>query len=147
MFSCCGLLYAKFDLSFTFSSFLLAPLKIRLGAPHGYIGHVDRVGGPFHLDEDLVEEYRAEVPFLEYSSKFRHQYSVAFAELFLLRSDAVVASYYSHTSIQDLRDPWKTVQASLVCPELDDPVEEIDHMSRLRALAFRDEYLLSGVIH
>ena len=131
--------------SFSCFSFLLDPLKLRLANNVAYMGRGDKPRGPFFLDEDIVERHEANIPFLAYSPRFRLEYALAFSELFLLRDDAIVSSYMSQTPLTDLRDPWKVVKAHLVCPDLDDPIQEIDKMSRLRALSFRDLYRTQGM--
>ena len=109
------------------------------------MGRGDNPMGPFFLDEETITEHQASVPFLNYSAKFRAEYALSFSELFLLRDDAVVASFMSRTPLSDLLDPWKAVKAHQVCPDLDDPLEEIDRMSRFRALSFRDYYQAQGM--
>ena len=109
------------------------------------MGRGDNPRGPFHLDEETIARHQANVPFLNYSAEFRSEYALSFSELFLLRDDAVVASFMSHTPLSDLLDPWKVVKAHQVCPDLDDPLEEIDRMSRFRALSFRDFYHQQGM--
>ncbi len=121
--------------------FLQAPLKIRLGV-RSRIG--EDLGGPFSLPDRIVQLYKGKVPFLEYSSRFRHQYALAYSELFLLRDDAVISGYLSATPLGQLRDPLKVARARQLCPDLDDPIEEIDKMSRLRALSFQAFYRAQG---